>query len=261
MSDQNNTALVTGASSGFGYEFCHLLAKDGYDLVVVARREDRLEELSKSIKETYGQTVQVFPMDLTESGAAEKLYRSICERDLRINILINSAGVGRFGKFHEMDQQENEDMIKLNILALTSLTRLFIKDMIKAGNGRILNVASLASFQPAGPMMAVYFASKAYVLSFTRALRVEVKGTGVTVTALCPGPTKTEFGESDHVQSSRMFKLAKTSSRSVAEAGYKAMLKNRATVVPGLLNKLLAIGGELPPRQIAVQINKFLLSG
>ncbi len=257
MSDQ--VALITGASSGFGYDFCHLLAEDGYDLAVVARREDRLNDLAESIQEKYGRTVHVFPMDLTEEGAAEKLYQSISGRDLKINVLINNAGVGRFGIFHEMDQQENEDMIKLNILALTSLTRLFVKDMVKVGNGRILNVASLASFQPAGPMMAVYFASKAYVLSLTRALRIELKGTGVTATALCPGPTKTEFGESDHVQSSRMFKLARTSSKEVAEAGYKAMLKNRATVVPGLLNKLLAIGGELPPRQIALQINKFLL--
>lgn len=261
MSDQNNTALVTGASSGFGYEFCQLLAKDGYDLAVVARREDRLEELAKSIKETYGQTVHVFPMDLTEEDAPSKLHKQISERGLAIKVLINNAGVGHFGKFHEMDQEVNDEMIKLNISALTSLSKVFMNDMINSGGGRILNVASLASFQPAGPKMAVYYATKAYVLSFTRSLRIELKGTGVTITALCPGPTKTEFGESDHVQSSRMFKLAKTSSRSVAEAGYKAMLKNRATVVPGLLNKLLAIGGELPPRAIALQINKFLLNG
>ncbi len=260
MSDQNNVALVTGASSGFGYEFCQLLAKDGYDLVVVARREDRLEELAKSIKQTYGQTVHLFPMDLTEENAPSKLYKLINERGLAIKILINNAGVGRFGKFHEMDQEANDEMIKLNISALTSLSKYFLNDMINSGEGRILNVASLASFQPAGPNMAVYYATKAYVLSLTRSLRIELKGTGVTVTVLCPGPTKTEFGSTDHVQSLRMFKLASISSRQVAEAGYRAMMKNRAVVVPGLFNKLLAIGGELPPRQLAIQINKFLLN-
>ncbi len=260
MSDQNKTALVTGASSGLGYDFCHLLAGEGYDLVVVARREDRLKELADSIKEKYGRMVNIFAMDLSVDNAAKKLYQSINERDLKINMLINNAGVGRYGIFHEMDGHENEDMIKLNILSLTSLTRLFVNDMVKAGNGRVLNVASLAAFQPAGPKFAVYFASKAYVLSFTRSLRIELKNTGVTVTALCPGPTKTEFGEDDQVQSTRLFNLLPgTSSQQVVEAGYKALMKNKATVVPGILNKFLAIGGELPPRIIAVQINKFLL--
>ena len=258
MSDQ--IALVTGASSGLGYDFCHLLAREGYDLVVVARREELLKELAESIQEKYGRMVSVIPMDLTEENAAEKLHQSISERELKINILINNAGVGRFGKFHEMDDQENENMIKLNILSLTSLTRLFVKDMVEAGNGRVLNVASLAAFQPAGPKFAVYYASKAYVLSFTRSLRAELKGTGVSITALCPGPTETEFGDDDDVQSTRMFNiLPTTSSQQVVEAGYKALMKNKATVVPGFMNKLMAIGGELPPRQIAVQINKFLL--
>ena len=261
MNNQKKVALVTGASSGFGYEFCHLLAEDGYDLVVVARRKEKLDELATIIQQKYARTVHVLVVDLTEDSSTEKLYQSIKGQGIQIEVLINNAGVGRFGNFHEMDQQSDDEMIKLNISALTSLTKLFVKDMIKNGSGRILNVASLAAFQPAGPMMAVYYASKAYVLSFTRSLRSELKGTGVTITALCPGPTRTEFGQTDHVQTTRMFKIANTSSRQVAEAGYNAMMKNRATVVPGLLNKLLAIGGELPPRIIALQINKFLLGG
>lgn len=261
MNNENKVALVTGASSGFGYEFCHLLAEDGYDLAVVARRKERLEELAILIQEKYSRTVHVFATDLTKAESAKQLHEMINAQGLKIKVLINNAGVGRFGKFYEMDQQTDDEMIKLNISALTSLTKLFVKDMINYGGGRILNVASLTAFQPAGPMMAVYYASKAYVLSFTRSLRAELKGSGVTVTALCPGPTKTEFGQTDHVQTTRMYKIATSSSKQVALAGYKALKKNQSTVVPGLLNKVLAIGGELPPRIIAFQVNKFLLGG
>lgn len=261
VTGKQKTALVTGASSGFGYEFSLLLAEDGYDLAIVARRADRLDKLAQLIREKYARTVHVFAADLSENNAPEKLYQLINEKDLQIEVLINNAGVGSFGKFYQSNPRFDEEMINLNVLVLTSLTRLFVKDMIENHKGRILNVASLAAFQPGGPMMTVYYASKAYVLSFTRSLRSELKGTGVSVTALCPGPTKTEFGQSDHVQTTRMFKLASTSSRQVAEAGYSALKRNRSTVVPGLLNKVLAIGGELPPRAIAFQVNKFLLGG
>ncbi len=259
MRKLNKVALITGASSGFGYEFSHLLAEDGYDLVLVARRKEKLEELAALIQKKYTRQVHVFATDLTKEGSVKALYQLVKDQGLQMDVLINNAGVGGYGRFYEKDLQTDDEMIRLNITALTALTKLFAKDMVKHGHGRILNVASLGAFQPAGPMMAVYYASKSYVLSFSRSIRAELKGSGVSVTALCPGPTKTEFGKTDHVQTTRMFKIAKTSAREVAEAGYKALKKNRAIVVPGLLNKLLAIGGELPPRAIALQVNKYLL--
>ncbi len=260
MSGQNKCALVTGASSGFGVEFCHLLAGEGYDLVIVARREDKLQALATQIREQSGKNVTVLAMDLTKEAAAESLYQSVQVQGMKVDLLVNNAGVGRFGEFHEMDQQENEDMIKLNILALTSLTRLFGKDMLAAGQGHILNVASIAAFQPSGPRFAVYYASKTYVLSLTRSLREEFKGTGVVLTTLCPGPVKTEFGDDDAVQNTRLYKmLASGSAKQVAAAGYQGLMKNKATVVPGMMNKLLAFGGELPPRIFARITNQYLL--
>ncbi|MDE6442233.1 MAG: SDR family oxidoreductase, partial [Clostridia bacterium] len=188
----NNTALVTGASGGLGLEFAKLLAKDGNDLLLVARNGHRLEEIKDELEKAHGVKVYFLACDLTQDDSANKVYDYAKENSLQIDVLINNAGFGDFGNYLDSVWEKQRDMINLNVLALMRLTYLFVPEMKERGKGKILNVASIASFQP-GPLMSVYYASKAFVLSFSEALAVELKKTGVTVTALCPGPVRTCF--------------------------------------------------------------------
>ena len=186
------TALITGASGGIGYEFAKLLAKDCNTLVLVARSKDRLKEIKKELETASPISVIVVAQDLSEPDAAEKIFRRLESEHIIVDILINNAGFGDHGAFVETDWRKEEKMIAVNISALTEMTKLFLKGMVERKSGRILNVASTAAFQP-GPFLAVYYASKAYVLSFSEVIVNELKGKGVTVTALCPGPTATGF--------------------------------------------------------------------
>lgn len=249
MSSKSYT-LITGASGGIGHDLAILAAADGKNLVLVARSADKLDQLSETIRKNNKSEVIPIALDLSEEVGVNKLISEITLKDLNIDTLINNAGFGDFGDFAKADLTKNLEMIRLNISTLTQLSHFALQRMLKAGRGRILNVASTASFMP-GPGMAVYYASKAYVLSFSEALTRELKGTGVSVTTLCPGPTDTSFASAAGLGKSLMHRmLPPATSMQVAKAGYKAMIKGRAIEIPGFVNKLSTMAPRFSPRSI-----------
>lgn len=250
-----NTALITGASGGLGLEFAKILAQKNYDLVLVARNEGRLYALKNEFETKYGITVYVCAADLSVKDAALDVFNFTLEHELDIDVLINNAGFGDAGSFAERDWQKQYEMIQVNITALMQLTHCFLKPMIKRGRGKILNLSSVAAFS-AGPDMSVYYASKAFVLSFSESIAEEVKGTGVTVTALCPGPTATGFEKSASMGSgSAMFKKA-ASAADVAADGIKAMEHGSVLCYQGLFTKFMNIGSRLLPRSLTRKFAK-----
>lgn len=241
-------ALVTGASSGIGYEISRLLAKEGHNLILVARRRERLEELATRLRNDHKCRVTVIALDLAQPGAAETLYRQLKKENIPVDILVNNAGVGTRGSFLKIPTERELAELQLNVVALTHLCKVFGNDMVQRGLGKILNIASIAAFMP-GPYMSVYNASKAYVLSFSEALRQEFKGTGVSVTVVCPGPVASEFHQIADTQSVLFLKLAPMmSSADLAQHALKAMHDRRAVAVPGLLNRLMTFLPRLMPR-------------
>ena len=248
------TALITGASSGIGHDLTRLFARDGWDVVVVARSEEKLRELAAELTREHGIAAHVLAADLARPDAAADIVNTLTERGLTIGALVNNAGVGLTGPFVETDLRAELAMIQVNVVALTQLTKLLLPGMVARKRGRILNVASTASFQP-GPLMAVYYATKAYVLSFSEALAEELRHTGVTVTALCPGPTETGFVAAAGVGPSRLFSIMKpSSSAAVARTGYEAMKRGQRVVVHGLRNKLLVQSVRTSPRRLVTFI-------
>jgi len=255
------TALITGASSGIGKELALIHAAKGDQLVLVARSENKLQELKALIEERYKVKVHLIIIDLSVTGACEAVYALTKSWNLKIDYLINNAGFGDYGFFAETDWAKENQMINLNITALTALSKFYLKDMLAQKNGKILNVASTASFQP-GPTMAVYFATKAYVLSFSEALSNEVIGTGVTVTALCPGATESGFSEAAAMTESALFKGKRLpDSKSVAEFGYTAMMKGKAVAIHGTANFILANMVRFSPRKLVTKISRMVLNG
>ena len=253
------TALVTGASGGIGYEFARLFAGDSCDLILVSRNREKLEEIATAFEQEYGVNVDVLAYDLSAEGAGEELHKVISEQGKEIDYLVNNAGFGYYKPFLDGDLEIYRRMMVLNMTALTELTYLFAGDMVKRGEGRILNVASTAGFQP-DPFLAVYGATKAYVLNFTEALSAELEGTGVTVSALCPGPTETGFSAAANMESARLFKKGVMSAGTVAKVGYKGMMKGQMTIIPGLKNKALAFASYTSPsRKLTVAITKWVM--
>ncbi len=232
-----NYALITGASDGIGREMAWIMAENGHSLVLVARRKELLETLKKEILAKYAVQVEVFGADLTLPEAIEQLH-AFC-RNFTIDILVNNAGVGSYGYFHTLDWQKESAMVDLNVKALMYLSRLFVPAMVERGYGRVLNVASVAAFQP-GPRMATYFATKAFVLSFSQAMAWELRNTGVTVTVLCPGPVLTGFQQAAGAAHSNMLRwMPLPSPRAVAMCGYRGMLKGKRVIIQGFLNRLM----------------------
>jgi short-subunit dehydrogenase len=224
-----NVALITGASSGIGKELAIIHASKKRDLVLVARRAGELEALKTELTEKYGVKVLVVPSDLMQIGAAKKIYETVKEQNIEIEFLINNAGLGGYGKFYERDRNKEVDMIQLNIVALTELTHLILPEMVARKSGKILNTASTAGFIP-GPMQSVYFATKAYVISFSQGIAQEVSTNGISVTALCPGPVRTEFEKEAGMEGSGLFKKAATAI-STAQKGYSGMEKGKLIVI------------------------------
>jgi short-subunit dehydrogenase len=250
-------ALITGASGGIGLDLAHCLAEGGHNLILVARSADRLGQLAAEIQSRYHVGAVAVPIDLADPAAPDELYHLLDEQGLPVDVLVNNAGFGTHGPFDRADPAEQVQMLQLNVVALTHLTRLFLPPMLAMRRGRILNVASTAAFQ-AGPLMAVYYASKAYVLSFTEAIAAEVERSGVTVTALCPGPTDTGFQKRAGVENSPLFRANTMTSRDVARIGYRGLMRGQRLVIPGAKNKLLAWATRLGPRRLNAAIAKKL---
>ena len=248
------TALITGASSGFGKEFATIFAKDGYNLVLVARSTDKLEKIKSQLEMLYGVDVFVVTLDLSAQNAADFLFAYTQKKGLQIDVLVNNAGFGTLGIFAESDLAKQQEMINLNVLTLTKLCRLYLPYMLDKGCGKILNVASIAGFAP-GPGMSVYYATKAFVLSFSDALATELRGTGVTVTALCPGPVNTGFADRAGFKDSVMFSGKNDGkARQVSRYGYTAMMKGKAVALPDMMCRLGAFGVRLVPRCVAKNV-------
>ena len=243
----SNTALITGASSGIGRELAREHAKRGGDLILVARRESNMLELKAELEKAHNIKVMVLARDLAGFDAAEALYKEVKAENIQVDILINNAGFGGYGKFHERNWAEDKNMIQLNIETLTALTHFFLKDMVERDSGRVMNVSSVGGFLP-GPLEAVYYATKAFVLSFSQAIGNEIHDTNVSVTALCPGATKTEFSEKAGMDDLIGFKLMEVSVEFVAAYGYKEMLKGRRVAIPGFINKFFTVLLRVLPR-------------
>lgn len=242
-------AIITGASSGIGRDLADLFARDGHDLILVARRRDVLESLARTLGDRHGVSCEAFPADLATRLQREHLAARIRSSDDRIAALVNNAGVGTHGYFHQTDIERELDLIELNVAALTHLTKLVLPGMLARRTGRIVNVSSVAAFQP-GPLMAVYYASKAYVQSFSEALAEEVAGTGVSVTAVCPGPTITDFHMSAGIHPAAPHAGAPPmSSRAVAEMAYRGATRGKRVVIPGFRNKLVVLANRILSRR------------
>jgi len=248
------TALITGPSSGIGYELSKVFAKNGYNLVLVSRNTEKLKVVSEEIRIQHDIQVKVISKDLCKSSAPQELYDEVAAEGINIDVLVNNAGIGTYGKFIGSSTQKQMDLIQLNITSLTMLCKLFGRDMVKNGSGSILNVASTAAFQP-GPLMSTYYASKAYVLMLSEALMSELKQDGVTITVLCPGPTQTEFFERHNMIGTKLERSPHImSAAKVAEIGFSGLLKGKPIVIPGLINKLLAFSVRLAPRRVVTAI-------
>lgn len=250
-----STALITGSSSGIGEELAYLFAKDGHNLVLVARNEEKLQSIAHTIQQKYSVQVTVIKKDLENPTSAYELYNEIVANQIHIDYLVNNAGYGLYGAFPSTDLAKEVNMIELNITSLTILSKLFLQPMLQKQSGGILNVASTASFQP-GPLMAVYYATKSYVLSFTEALASEITNTGVHVSALCPGPTKTGFGDRANMGKSKLFESGLMDVKKVALDGYYGFIKNKTIIIPGLQNQILVQSSRFLPRKWVAKIVK-----
>lgn len=248
------TALITGGASGLGYELALLLAKDGYNLVLIDIDAEKLQEVKQGIETDFAVNVQIYAKDLSVVNISEEIMLEL--KGLPIDVLVNNAGFGLFGSFWETDWEREKQMLHLHVITTTHLTKLVLKDMIQRGSGKILNLSSLAAFQP-GPLMSLYYATKGYILSFSEAIANELKGTGVTVTALCPGPTKTSFQKVvSNASSENKITFNMANAKEVAAYGYKAMNKGKVYAIPGKFNKLLATLPRFIPRNTAATIVK-----
>jgi short-subunit dehydrogenase len=247
-------ALITGASLGLGAEFARLFAANGYDLVITARDAGRLAAVRREVEGLHGASVRVIVADLGDPAAPRAIFDEINAAGVEVETLVNNAGFGMYGFFHQCDRDGAMDLIQVNVNALVLLTRLFVDGMVARKRGRILNVASTAAFQP-GPMQSTYYASKAFVLSFTEAIASELKGTGVTATALCPGPTPTGFQQRANVGQLRGLKLLmRVSPETVVRAGFDGMIRGKPVVIPGMLNRILAFMVRLAPRRLVATV-------
>ncbi len=253
MSEHKLTALVTGASGGIGEELAWLFAAGGHDLVLVARSRDKLARLAEELASKHGVAARVVASDLARAEAPREIFEELSAAGVQVDALVNNAGFGSYGLFAETDLKSELDLLQVNVVALTHLTKLFLPAMIARRRGYVMQVASTAAFQP-GPLMAVYYASKAYVLHLSEALANECEGTNVRVSALCPGPTETGFVAAAGMEQSKLFDRGAMTAREVAVEGYRGLLAGRAVVITGLRNNLLARSIGLFPRGLVTRV-------
>jgi short-subunit dehydrogenase len=247
------TALITGASFGIGLELARVFAREGHDLVLVARTGDKLRQLASELEKAHGARSLILAVDLSNPGSAAYILDQTTRANIEVDILVNNAGFGQYGPFAESDLEECLRQIQVNVTTLTHLTRLYLSGMMERRSGSILNVASTAAFQ-AGPLMAVYFATKAYVLHFSEALANELSGTGVTVTCLCPGATATEFHKRAKATEMKLLSMGTMDARTVAEDGYRALMAGKPVVISGFKNWLVAQSVRFAPRKLVTSI-------
>lgn len=253
-----NTALITGASGGIGYELAKIVASKNVNLVLVARNKEKLDQIRKELKEKYQVKVWIFAHDLSNPDTLPELVDEIDSLSLEINILINNAGLGDYGNYMETSPGKEIEMINLNVLALSYLTKIFFRRMVHAGNGKILNLSSVAGFMP-GPYMSVYYATKAYVQSFTESLAAEARGTGVTLTALCPGPTESNFFANASVTNTKTVKMlmAYPTAEAVAKYGFRAMMRGQTIAIHGIRTKFTVFSVRFLPRKLVALMVKW----
>lgn len=252
----NDTVLITGASSGIGKELARQFAKHGHPLVIVAPVEAELQSVAAELSSEYNVPVQVLAKDLTAEDAVEEIYTELLNAGTEIEILVNNAGLGYRGNFWEVPLDQLLEILRLNIEALVKLTHYFLPEMVGRGHGRILNTASIAGFEP-GPLMATYHASKAFVLSLSESLATELKDTGVTLTALCPGPVDTDFFPKAEMVDTQVFQKGNVMApQEVAEAGYEALMNGERTIVPGAMNKALVFSRRFLPESGQAKMNE-----
>jgi hypothetical protein len=255
---KHQTVLITGASAGLGFEFAHLFARDHYNLVLVARSGPKLDELAEQLPQRHGVSVKTIPVDLGLPRAAQDLFEETQRAGVHVDILVNNAGYGKSGEFAAIPVEEEYGQIQLNVTALTLLTKLYLGPMLERRSGKIMNVASTAAFQP-GPLMAVYYATKAYVLSFSEAIADELRSSGVQVTCFCPGATLTEFQKRAETENSRLFKqLAPMDAKTVAEDGYRALMAGKSLAISGFKNWLVAESVRFAPRKWVTAISRWV---
>lgn len=250
-----STALITGSSSGIGRVLVDLFAKDGYDVILVARRDQ--QPVKDEVEKRFGVKAHALSLDLSKPGAGVRLFDEVQRLGLHVDVLVNNAGFSKYGTFHELPMQQQLDIVHTNVTTVVEATRAFTTPMIARGSGRVLNIASTAAFQP-GPRMAVYYASKAFVLSFSEAIAIDLEGTGVSVSVLCPGPTRTEFTTVANYKETGLASFAMASAESVALAGYQGLMKGERVIVPGALNKATALGAQLGPRGLVLRVTAAL---
>lgn len=250
------TVLITGATFGIGYEFAKIFANKKYNLVLVARNRERLNEIESTLKKDNNIFIKTIVKDLSNSNSAQEIFQELEYDKIVIDILINNAGFGLLGSFSELDLQDQLNMIQVNVSSLVHLTKLILPSMLSRGKGKILNVASTAAFQP-GPNMAIYYATKSFVLSFSEALHRELKNNGITVTALCPGPTKTEFqkrARMENINLERSKLLTYMDAEKVARIGYKGLMKGKRVVIPGFINKVGVFLVKFLPKSLILNV-------
>ena len=246
-------ALITGGSGGIGAALADVFAEHGHDLILVSRNREKLEVRGRDIRRQFGVQVTCLPEDLADPAGPARLHRAVTDRSLDVHYLVNNAGVALYGKFATTDLNTELSMIQLNVTSIVDLTKRLLPSMIGRGSGRILNVASTAAFVP-GPWMSVYYATKAFVLSFSEAINYELKPSGITVTTLCPGPTESDFVVRAGAQRSRLFEAVMDAPR-VALAGYEAMMRGKPLAIPGLRNKLIPVAARVGPRSMIVALS------
>jgi len=251
-------ALITGASGGIGYELCRLFALDGFNVVLVSRNAEQLANVARELEHLYSSKSFVLPKDMSDPAAAGEIHAEVRKQGISIDILVNNAGFGDLGSFAMEAWEVQRQMLQVNITGLVQLTRLFLPEMIKHRQGRILNISSTAAFSPV-PYMAVYAAAKAFVLSFTQALSAELEGTGITATALCPGVTSTGFARRAKTEHTWLVRLNRMNAADVARIGYRALMKGRARVVPGWFNKLLTGSIRFSHPALLLKVSKILM--
>lgn len=255
----SETVLITGASSGIGLELSKLFARKGYDLVMISQRKENLEKAKILVhKENRKVKILAIAKDLGEASAPKEIFEYTKNNSIHIDILVNNAGIQVYGNFYNIDIEDTLNLMYVNMVALTKLTRLYVEEMVKVGSGKILNLASTGAFQPC-PLNAVYCASKAFVLNFSEAIGEELKGTGVSVTTLCPGATRTNFAKRAHIEDIKLFSERVMEPSKVALIGYNALMKKKSVVVTGIYNKLLAESVRFIPRNMIIKIGGYMM--